>query len=148
MSSVTSTLDTTARPYLILAVKAWIRERRLILLAFATLVIAAAAVRLLTFDRYLPYFDYSDESVPFLVARNWRGLFDDEYVKWRYAGYPPAYPIINIGVQYLVELFAVHPWTVPPDYFYALRLLASCSSSGFHPPNSSSANRRSIRCKR
>jgi hypothetical protein len=94
------------------------------MLAFVVLVIAAARVRLLTYDRYLPYLDYSDETVPFLVARNMRGLFDDEFVEWRYAGYPPAYPIVNIGIQYLVETFAIHPWTVPPDYFYALRLLS------------------------
>jgi hypothetical protein len=92
--------------------------------AFAVLVGAAAGVRLLTYDRYLPYLDYSDETVPFLVARNMRGLFDDEFVEWRYAGYPPAYPIVNIGVQILVETFALHPWTVPPDYFFALRVLA------------------------
>jgi hypothetical protein len=93
-------------------------------LAFAILVILAAGVRLLTFERYLPYFDYSDETVPFLVARQMRGVFEDEFVRWRYAGYPPAYPLINAGVQVLVERFSVHPWTVPPDYWFALRLLA------------------------
>jgi hypothetical protein len=127
MSSATSTqslnsIPTTRR---VPEIWAWILEHRLVVLAFAVLVLAAASVRLLTFERYLPYFDYSDETPPYLVARNMRGLFDDWFVEWRYAGYPPAYPLVSIGVQMVVEAFAIHPWTVPPDYFYALRLLAA-----------------------
>lgn len=127
MSSTTSTrslniVPTTRR---VLEIWAWVVEHRLVVLAFIVLVLAAATARLLTFERYLPYFDYSDETPPYLVARNMRGLFDDAFVEWRYAGYPPAYPVVSIGVQMVVEAFAVHPWTVPPDYFYALRLVAA-----------------------
>ncbi len=122
MSSAAHTLNVTPNPRLALA--AWVQEHRFVVLAFAVLVMGAAAMRLLTFDRYLPVLDYTDETVPFLVARQMRGVFDDEFVRWRYAGYPPAYPIINSAIQILVERFSVHPWTVPPDYWFALRLLA------------------------
>ena len=51
------------------ALRSWILEHKWVVLAFAVLIVAAAGVRLLTYDRYLPYLDYSDETVPFLVAR-------------------------------------------------------------------------------
>src|SRR5574341_2289589 len=107
MSSVTSTTPpvgafvSSSRP----SVLTWIADHRLPIAMFVVLIAAAATTRLLTFDRYLPYLDYSDETVPFLVAQNMRGIFDDRFVEWRYAGYPPGYPVINIAVQLLVERF-------------------------------------------
>ncbi len=94
-------------------------------LGFTVLMVAAAIVRFLTFDRYLPFWGHSDEPVYFLMVQNWRGLQDNPFVKYRYAGYPPAYPIINWGVQLLVEAFRTRPWTMNPEYIYAFRLLAA-----------------------
>lgn len=102
----------------------WVVPRRWVVVAFTVLVLGAFGVRLLSYDRYLPAFDYSDESVPFLVGLTWRGIVNNEWLDWRYGGYPPAYVLINIGVQELVESVRTKPWTTPPEYFYALRLLA------------------------
>lgn len=104
---------------------AWLARHWLVLAAFTLLLIGATSARLLTFERYLPALDYSDESVRFLVAQERRGIVNNDWVEWRYAGHPPAYLWVNIGVQLLVEATASHPWVVPPDYFYALRLLAA-----------------------
>ncbi len=103
----------------------WIATHRLTILAFAALLLTAAIVRLLTFDRYLPFWGHSDEPVYFLMVRNWRGLQDNPFIKGRYAGYPPAYPIINWGIQLMVEALQTKSWTMYPEYIYALRLLAA-----------------------
>jgi hypothetical protein len=89
------------------------------------LILAAAAVRLLTFDRYLPFIDHGDEPVYYLLARNWRGITDDPFIWWRYGTYPPAYPAINVGVQIATEALNPRQWTLPPDYWYMLRLTAA-----------------------
>jgi len=105
--------------------KSWVIEHRLVLAISLVLIVAALSLRLLTFDRYLPYLDYTDESVPFLIAQNWRGIDQNPFFRTRYAGYPPAFVTLNIGVQQVVEATVGRPWTVPPDYFFALRLLAA-----------------------
>jgi hypothetical protein len=105
--------------------KGWLIENRRVLVIGIILVVAALSLRLLTFERYLPFLDYTDESVPFLIAQNWRGIDTNPFIRTRYAGYPPAFVTLNIGVQHLVEASVGRPWTVPPDYFYALRLLAA-----------------------
>ena len=104
---------------------AWLLRSRWLLVAFLILFMAATVVRLLTFDRHLPALDYSDESVRFLVAQQRRGILGSDWVEWRYAGHPPAYLWVNTGIQLLVEALAPNSWVVPPDYFYALRLLAA-----------------------
>jgi hypothetical protein len=106
--------STFARPSL-----AWITRRKLTLLAFVILVVAASTVRLLTFERYLPYLDHPDEVIAFLVARNWRGLNDSEHFETRYAGKPPAYIAVNVAVQFSVEVLANRVWILIHEYFYA-----------------------------
>jgi hypothetical protein len=103
----------------------WSVERKLILFAMTGLILVSAAVRLLTFDRYLPFIDHGDEPVYYLLARNWRGITNDQFVWWRYGTYPPAYPAINVGIQMVTEALNPRPWTLPPDYWYMLRLAAA-----------------------
>ncbi|HEX2906772.1 MAG TPA: glycosyltransferase family 39 protein, partial [Phototrophicaceae bacterium] len=103
-----------------------VRTRSVILtsMLFLVLILGAFIIRWLTFERYLPYLDYGDEGVPFVIALNWRGLENNAYVAQRYAGYPPAYVLVNMGVQRLGELFAPRPWVLPTEHIYNLRLLA------------------------
>ncbi|MEO8611770.1 MAG: hypothetical protein ABI690_27980, partial [Chloroflexota bacterium] len=77
---------------------AWISAHKWLLIAIVTVFIAAASVRLLTFDRYLPYLDYSDENNMYLLGRDWRGVEDVPVIPEWLAGYPPLYVWFNIGV--------------------------------------------------
>jgi 4-amino-4-deoxy-L-arabinose transferase-like glycosyltransferase len=106
-------------------VGAWVRAHAGILVAFAVLLIAATGIRLLTFDRYLPYLDYSDENNMYLLGRDWRGAEDVPVVPEWLAGYPPLYVWMNIGVQQAVEATWTKPWLLISDYFFYLRLLAA-----------------------
>lgn len=110
--------DTSNRP-------TWLIRHKWLVLSFLTLLFMSSAVRLLTFDRYLPVLDYSDESVRLVVAQERRGMVTNDWLEWRYAGHPPGYLWVNILVQQAVETFSPNPWVVPPDYFHALRLLAA-----------------------
>lgn len=107
--------------------RAWVSERRWIILAMAVLVIAATGIRLRTFDRYLPYTDYADENNMYLLGRAWRGVEDVPVVPEWLAGYPPLYVWMNIGVQQTVEATWTGPWLLIADYFFYLRLLAAIS---------------------
>src|SRR5690348_9787539 len=81
----------------------WIIAHKWALIAVVSVFFAAASVRLLTFDRYLPYLDYSDENNMYLLGRDWRGVEDVPVVPEWLAGYPPLYVWFNIGVQQGVE---------------------------------------------
>lgn len=106
--------------------RAWLIAHRWALLVFTVLVIAAAGVRLLTFDRYLPFLDYADENNMYLLGRDWRGAEDVAFIPEWLAGYPPLYVWINIAVQSLADsVWAGRPWILITDYFYWLRLLAA-----------------------
>jgi 4-amino-4-deoxy-L-arabinose transferase-like glycosyltransferase len=104
---------------------AWVIEHRWLLLAFAILLTGATGIRLLTFDRYLPYLDYADENNMYLLGRDWRGVEDVPVIPEWLAGYPPLYVWFNIGVQQTVETFWTRPWLLISDYFFYLRLLAA-----------------------
>jgi hypothetical protein len=98
--------------------------------ALALILLMALGVRLLTFERSLPYVDYPDEANMFLLAVDWRGDFPlaDEYGAGltgdRLAGYPPLYPAIAISTQHIVEAISPEPFLFSGDYVYGLRLLA------------------------
>ncbi len=98
--------------------------RRWFLAALIALLLGAFAVRLLTFERYLPYMDHKDEPAWFLIGQNWRGATNDEWVDWRYQGVPPVYAVVNATVQNLVDVFVPTEWTTPPQHYYTLRLAA------------------------
>lgn len=98
--------------------------------ALAIILLMALAVRLLTFDRFLPLVDYPDEANMFLLAVDWRGNFPlaDAYgaglTGARLAGYPPLFPWIAVGMQYIVEAVSPEPFLFSGDYVFGLRLLA------------------------
>ena len=94
------------------------------------ILLLALGIRLLTFERTLPFVDYPDEANMFLLAVDWRGDFPlaDEYgaaqTGNRLAGYPPLYPVIAIGTQHLVEAVSTEPFLFSGDYVFGLRVLA------------------------
>lgn len=99
-------------------------------LALGFILLLALGVRLLTFERSLPYVDYPDEANMFLLAVDWRGDFPlaDEYgarlTGERLAGYPPLYPVIAIGTQRIVEAVSTESFLFSGDYVFGLRLMA------------------------
>ncbi len=95
------------------------------IIALIVIALLAFGIRLLTFDRYLPYQDYSDETNSYLLGRDWRGVEDVPVVPEWLAGYPPLYVWINILVQRTIEAHWSYPWIFPSTYFYYLRLLAA-----------------------
>lgn len=106
--------------------RTWLAAHGWVLAAFTVLIIAAAGVRLLTFDRYLPFLDYADENNMYLLGRDWRGAEDVAFIPEWLAGYPPLYVWINMGVQNLADtVWAGRPWILITDYFYWLRLMAA-----------------------
>ena len=103
----------------------WIIAHRGLVLALAGVLLLAVGMRLLTFDRFLPFLDYADENNMYLMGRDWRGVEEVPVVPEWLAGYPPLYIWINIGIQHLVEAFWTGPWLLISDYFYYLRLFGA-----------------------
>jgi hypothetical protein len=103
----------------------WVIVHKWLLVAVVTVLLAASSVRLLTFDRYLPYLDYADENNMYLLGRDWRGVEDVPVVPEWLAGYPPLYVWFNIGVQQVVEALWTKPWLLISDYMFYLRLLSA-----------------------
>lgn len=101
-----------------------LRNTIFVFAAFALLILAALVVRLLTYDRYLPYMDFNEESNMYLLARHWRGVEVVPVIPEWLAGYPPLYVWVNMGVQSLVETLSTRPWVLPADYINALRLVS------------------------
>ncbi len=99
--------------------------RNLSIILLIIIVLLALGVRLLTFDRYLPFLDYGDETNMYLLGRDWRGVEDVPVVPEWLAGYPPLYVGVNIVVQQTVEAGWTRPWIFPSEYFYYTRLLAA-----------------------
>jgi hypothetical protein len=97
---------------------------RLVIVTFVLLAIGAAGIRILTFERYLPYMDYQDESYLYILARDWRGVELNDFIAQRLSGYPPLYVWMHGGIQAAFESIAHRPWYTPPDYIYVLRLAA------------------------
>jgi hypothetical protein len=51
----------------------FMRGHKLSLVFCVVLLFAASAIRLMTYHRYLPFTDYSDENNYFMLALDWRG---------------------------------------------------------------------------
>ena len=100
------------------------RYQLIVITAFAFLVLGSLAVRLATFERYLPYLDYQDESHMYVFTRAWSNAEPNDFMLERLAGYPPLYIVLHDAVQRLYETLVQRPWYLPSDYIYALRLLA------------------------
>ena len=112
------------------------RDRWLVLAAYALLVLLALALRLLTYDRFLPLLDYSDETNMFLLAMHMRGVAEVPLAQdygahltgaWL-AGYPPLYPWLGVWVQRVQEAFST-AFLFPGDYIGVMRLLSVASNT-------------------
>ncbi len=90
------------------------------------MVVAACAgtVRLLTYDRYLPFVDYSDEAVYVSLADEIRGFSDQTALREKYGLLAPLYVYTNVAVQTVYDVLKTNPWHIPGEYFYVLRLLS------------------------
>lgn len=112
---------TTAQP----AWWAWIVARRWPLALALVIVIGAAGVRLLTYERYLPYADYGDETTyAYIWPRMLLGYTDFDHMRTRYGPPPPMYNAVAAGVHLFVDAQKGHDWTLPAQYYHALRVLA------------------------
>ena len=84
----------------------------------------ALGLRLSTYDRYLPFIDYTDEAVYVALAQEIRGLSDETGLREKYGALPPRYSYFNALVQTGYDQIKPHNWTLISDYYYALRFLA------------------------
>lgn len=98
--------------------------RRPWLLIVLVLIVAAALPRLATYDRYLPFSDYVDESVYIALADEARGFSDQTALRETYGLLAPLYVTMNIAVQSIYDAINQSPWRLPLDYYGALRLVA------------------------
>jgi|GEM_PF-1451469 len=115
---------------------AWLRAHALTstIAAFGLVLVVALGLRLATYDRYLPYNDYSDETDMWLIAIEWRGLpiaqeYGSQYITDWLIGYPPLYIWINIGIQQALEAITTDTWLSPADYMAAFRLVSALVSA-------------------
>jgi 4-amino-4-deoxy-L-arabinose transferase-like glycosyltransferase len=103
------------------------KQNRNVLLAFGALVLVALALRLLTFDRYWPWLDFSDESNMVILGQNVLGVDTNTSINEWLVGYPPLYPWINAGVQRLTDAVWPEPWVLMGDYVLVLRFVSAMS---------------------
>lgn len=95
-------------------------------IVLAILVIGGLALglRLATYDRYLPFIDYTDEAVYVALGHEIRGLSDETALRQTYGSLPPLYSYFNALVQTGYDAVKPHSWTLMSDYYYVLRFLA------------------------
>ncbi len=105
-------------------------DRILTITALVLLLALATALRLLTYDRFLPLLDYSDETNMFLLALDMRG--DEVPLAADYgapltgewlAGYPPLHPWLGVWTGRLLEATSDR-FLFPGDYIGTMRLLS------------------------
>ncbi len=95
-----------------------------VLLMIAVIVICASSVRLLTYDRFLPYIDYVDEPHYVALADEIRGFSDQSSIRELYGLLSPLYVYTNVVVHTIHDFFSANPWHIPGEYYYTLRLLS------------------------
>ena len=93
------------------------------------LLIVALSLRLMTFDRFLPVVDYSDELNMYMLALSWRGgelaqQYGADFVGDWLAHYPPLYPLLSVQVQAALDSGAGGAWIAPGGYVQTMRLIA------------------------
>ncbi|MEL6149462.1 MAG: hypothetical protein AAFR56_07540 [Chloroflexota bacterium] len=111
------------------------QSRRVLWLAIAAsyllLFTLAITVRVITYERYLPVFEHTDETFRFIHAYQLR---DDAPLGLQYGviewteGFPPMQPWVGMASQRVVERFVTFPF--PPDYVRALRGLSAALNVG------------------
>ncbi len=98
---------------------------------YVLLLLLAAFVRAITYERYLPVFEHIDESYRFIHAYQIRpdAPLGDQYgvIEWAH-GFPPLQPWVALWSQRWVERVTLFP--TPPDYVRALRALSAALNVG------------------
>ncbi|MGQ9909514.1 MAG: ArnT family glycosyltransferase [Candidatus Flexifilum sp.] len=100
------------------------RDRRWTIFVGLIVIAAALIPRLLTYDRYLPFSDYTDESVYIALADEMRGFSDQTALRASYGLLAPLYVIVNAIVQTVHDALSPSPWRLHVEYYYSLRLVA------------------------
>lgn len=88
------------------------------------ILVAGYLPRVLIAGFSLPYLDYPDESSLYLLARQWRGLY--QFDSPVFEGYPPIYVGLNLVVQVIMERLG-HP--VQGEVIGVLRVLSCVFST-------------------
>lgn len=99
------------------------QQQRVMQWVVVVLVIGGAlALRLATFDRFLPFMDYTDETWYYGFAQTYRG--NDDAVYWDRTAHspPPLQAFVAAQIITLVDQF--HDWELPATHTYYLRLWA------------------------
>jgi hypothetical protein len=94
--------------------------KRTTLLLVALVLLVAFAIRVTTFDRFTPYLDYTDETVYYGFAQDWRGLETVYLAEERYAA-PPFYAAYAGSLLQLAEWVNLNPWRLPHRDMFILR---------------------------
>lgn len=102
----------------------WLSANLLMLLVFVLLAGGALTVRLLTYDRYLPFVDYTDEAVYIGYAQHFRGVSDETGLLETYGVLAPAYVGMNVVVQVIFDALKPYDYNLQADYYPVLRLIA------------------------
>lgn len=100
-------------------------QRALFWIGLIVMAGIAAWLRLATYERYLPFVDYTDEAVYVALAQELRGLSDETALREKYGNLPPLYYYFNAGVQNVVDLFKPHDWNIPAEYYPVLRQISA-----------------------
>ena len=108
----------TSRP------QARIKERAIIIIACVLLLIGGAAVRLATWERFLPFIDYRDEVVYVALAEHFRGVSDQTPLINQYGTLAPAYVALNMGLQEGHDAMKTVSWDMPAQDYPVLRLFS------------------------
>lgn len=102
----------------------WLRANWLALLAVLWIGGLAAGLRLLTYERYLPYVDYTDEAVYVALALDLRDLSDETALRQTYGTLPPLYSWWSALMQSVYDGLKTHSWRMPAEYYQVMRLVA------------------------
>jgi 4-amino-4-deoxy-L-arabinose transferase-like glycosyltransferase len=97
---------------------------RAVLLVIVVISSVALGLRLMTYDRYLPFVDYTDEGVYVALAQDIRGIADHSVITDIYGAIPPLYSYFNAGVQEFYDAIKPHNWNLISEYYSVLRLVA------------------------
>ena len=91
---------------------------------FLLILVLAAVLRLATFDRYLPFEDYTDEVNTYALAQDLRGVSDWTSIKETYGQLSPFYIHFTAGVQNIHEFLVNRTSPIAAEQLYILRLIA------------------------
>lgn len=87
------------------------------------IILGALAIRLLTFERFLPFMDYTDETWYYGFAQQSRGI-NDVYLDMTAHTAPPLQAYVSGRILALADAVSPYPWALPSVHRYWLRAWA------------------------